>query len=308
MDLWDLTKVLFRRWYIALPVLLASLAVVMYMASTVKPDYVAKGYLQLIPPSGAAQTNPANPHPRNPWIDLGLGSLANAAVVKVVDPAVLVHLVEEGYADSVVVTMPTQSPLLYIEAVGSTPQQATLTVRQIIKELNKDVVAEQARYGVLAEDTITTLTLNDGATPEEKTSKVKRVVAVSAGIGLLITTVGTILVDNLLRRRSRRRSPGPDRRLALPPSGSPPYSDKQGVSLLEPGYGTRPLGGGSLAPVSVTVPVGAQRSGVQATSATVEPVGAAEREEGRLLAVQADTTIVLPLSHVNSRDRRDRRS
>ena len=49
MDLWDLTRLLLRRWYFAVPMLLASVAVVVLAAKTVSPDYKSTGYVQLIP-------------------------------------------------------------------------------------------------------------------------------------------------------------------------------------------------------------------------------------------------------------------
>ena len=38
VDLWDLTRLLIRRWYVAVPMLLVSVAVVLVAGQSVKPD------------------------------------------------------------------------------------------------------------------------------------------------------------------------------------------------------------------------------------------------------------------------------
>jgi capsular polysaccharide biosynthesis protein len=207
LDLWDLTRLLFRRWYFALPMLLASVATVFLTTQAVSPDYKAKGHLQVIPPPGASKPDDptAPPRPRNPWLDLGCQVLGNAALLKVTDRPVLERLVNSGLTASVTITLSDRSPLLEIEAVGTSPAQATATVREVIRLLNEDIAAEQKPYGVYPEDTITTLTLNDGGDVEVVTSKVKRVLVVGAGLGMLVTAAGTIGLDGLLRLRNRRR-------------------------------------------------------------------------------------------------------
>lgn len=207
MDLWDLTLLLLRRWYVAVPMLLASIAAVLLTAQGASPDYKSKGHLQMIPPpSFGKPVNPTAPaRPYNPWLDLGYQALGNAVLIKVTDPPVLKQLASSGLSESVTVTLAERIPLLEIEAVGSSPEQATATVRRVMALLAEGITAEQKRYGVLPEDTITTLTLNDGASVEVVTSKVKRLVVVAGGLGLLTTTAGTIGFDALMRRRSRRR-------------------------------------------------------------------------------------------------------
>lgn len=209
MDLWDLTRLLFRRWYIALPILLVSVLTAALVGQSIKPDYRATGNLVLIPAPGPAE--PADPkqrteeRPKNPWADLGLEALGNAAILKVLDQRTLKGLADAGFSDSITVQVTPRTPILYVEAVGNSPEQATATVQQVIKLLAAEVAEQQKGFGVLPQDTITTLTLTDGADVEAVTSKVKRVLVVIVGLGLLITAAGTIAVDVLLRRRQRRR-------------------------------------------------------------------------------------------------------
>jgi hypothetical protein len=223
VDLWDLTKLLLRRWYFAVPMLLVSVVMVIGAATTVNPDYSAKGYLQMIPPPGSREPeNPnARPRPRNPWLDLGYEALGTAALLKVTDKAGLERLVKAGLSDDVTVVMSEDSPLFEIEAIGSSPEQATATVQEIIKRLNENVAESQRVWGVYPEDTITTYTVDDGRNVEVVTTKMKRILIVAAGLGVLLTAATTIGLDALLRRRGRRTD-FPDSDLDTPPGGPPP--------------------------------------------------------------------------------------
>lgn len=210
MDLWDLTRLLLRRWYFALPILLVSALTAVFVSKGVDPDYQSTGNVVLIPAPGDPsdsdpKTSTKQSRPKNPWLDLGYSALASAAILKVMDQKTLTDFGKEGLSESVTVTMAERSPIFIIEVVGNSPAQATATVREVIKVLADEVAAQQKRYGVLPPDTITTLTLTDGADVQVVTSKVKRVLIVTVGIGLILTAAGTIGLDVFLRWRRRRR-------------------------------------------------------------------------------------------------------
>jgi capsular polysaccharide biosynthesis protein len=213
MDLWDLTRLLFRRWYFALPILLASVLTAALVSQSVKPDYRATGNVLIVPapgpPTTAADPKPGDKtRPKNPWVALGFDALGNAAILKVIDHNSLESLKAAGLSASVTVQFGERAPILVIEAIGQSPAQATATVQQVTKLLVAEIEAQQRRFAVLPEDTITTLTLTDGSDVQEVTSKMKRVLIVTFGMGLLLTAAGTISLDALIRRRHRRRPTG----------------------------------------------------------------------------------------------------
>lgn len=219
MDLWDLTRLLFRRWYFALPILLATILTAALVGQSVKPDYRAKGHVVLIPaPGPAASTSKSTDksRPKNPWLDLGFNALGQAAILNVINQKALKSLKDAGLSDSVLVQMDERSPIFIIEAVAETPTKATDTVREVIKKLEADVEAQQDRYGVVPEDKIDTQTLTDGSDVETVTSKAKRALIVTVGVGLLLTTAGTISLDALFRRRRRQQAKRDDQAPAPP--------------------------------------------------------------------------------------------
>ncbi|MFD1373804.1 YveK family protein [Actinoplanes sichuanensis] len=227
MDLWDLTRLLLRRWYFAVPMLLVTVGAVVLAAKSVAPDYKAMGYMQLIPaPSAGKQPDPkAKPRPANPWLDLGYAALGNAAAITVTDPTNIEKLDKEGLSDSVTVVLSERTPLFEIEVIGDSEQQATATVQRVIKLLQDDIAGKQSQYGALEEDTISTLVINDGSAPLQDTGMRKRVLIVAAGLGVLVTTASTIILDYWLRRRSRAKDgDGQDS------SGAPPEQPATGKS------------------------------------------------------------------------------
>jgi hypothetical protein len=325
VDLWDLTRLMVRRWYVALPLLLLSAVGGIMFVRSVPPDYKAVGDLQMIPPRNTANQDP-NRRVNNPWLDLGYAALGNASMLKVTgDPSGLKQLKDAGLSDSVTITIADRTPLLEVEVVGNSAEQATATVREVIKRLNDDISAEQAFYHVESQDTITTLVLKDGSNPDLVTTKSKRILVVAIGVGLMLTVAGTIAFDAVMRRRSRRQA-GPDPVRAAPERSIPapafpdlvlpaPTSPAVGpvVTGLVPGAATadRPggqgLGAGVVSPREIVVspavtpsvslyPWYADGEGQPTANAPVSPAGNGP-----------DTTIVLPLKGITRDDRNHQR-
>ena len=204
MDLWDLTRLLFRRWYFALPMLLVSLASVAVVSRTVPPDYSATGHVTMIPPS--QRTSAETPgRVQNPWEELGFRALGQAVIIKLSEQKTLEDLVNAGFTDNFTVAMDDRTPLFTIESVGSSPDQAIATTRKVMSMIGEDVVARQTRYGVAGGDLITTLALDNGDTVVKITSKTTRVLLVATALGVLLSAAPTIAIDALLRRRARSR-------------------------------------------------------------------------------------------------------
>jgi capsular polysaccharide biosynthesis protein len=200
-----MTKLLIRRWYFSLPLLLVCLTLVAVASVTVKPDYSAVGHIQLIPPTASTDAK-GDPIPiKNPWFDLGYQAMGNAAIIDVTKKAVFEQMIADGMTDNITITPIDQVPLFEIEAVGTTPQQATATVQRVQQNFNKAVLQRQDSMRVTKSDEMTTLALDDGTEVTVKRSKTLRVMVVAAGVGLLLTAGLTIGLDAILRARTRRR-------------------------------------------------------------------------------------------------------
>jgi hypothetical protein len=206
VDFWDITKLLVRRWMVAVPLLLIAATFAALTVTRVKPDYIATAYVQLVPPVlGEPQPGQATADQSNPWLGLGVQTLGNAAIVTVTDPGVTEQLHAAGYSDSYTLTMADSSPLITFEVVGHSPAQATQTTEQLISRFNRSVAALQTTYGVPQPDAIVTHRLDGGTSVKQSDGKVKRALIAAAGAGLLVIIAATVGIDAWLRRRQLRR-------------------------------------------------------------------------------------------------------
>lgn len=205
MDFWDATKVMFRRWYMTLPLLLLTAAATVYAGVAVKPDYVLTSYIQLIP-SLSTDKDENSKAPRNPWNQLGLETLGQAASYAVLDQTFLDQLAADNYSINYSVVVGTPTAGATIEVVGVTREQAIQTTGMIIKRYGESVQDLQGKYGVVTQDMITMQRLDEGQNMKRPGGKVKRAILAVAGAGLLMSAGTTIAVDALLRRRRRRQA------------------------------------------------------------------------------------------------------
>ncbi|WP_127500642.1 hypothetical protein [Actinoplanes solisilvae] len=204
MDFWDATKVMFRRWYLTLPLLLLTAAGTGYTATAIEADYVLTSYVQLIPSQTALPEEEARKYPVNPWNQLGLEALTQAANYSTVDAVFLERLEKDGYSTNVKITTGDPVAGATFEVIGKTQEQATLTTDALIKRYTESTRALQAQYRVRPQDMITVQRLDQGENLERPGGKVKRAIIAVFGTGVLFTAALTIGVDAWLRRRKRK--------------------------------------------------------------------------------------------------------
>ena len=216
MDFWDLTKLLFRRWYVAGPLLLLTLAGTFIAGQRIEPDYVATSYVQLVPPAiTPKQSDGKAARPRNPWLDLGVSSLGKAGLLTVQDQKVVEILEKSGYSEDFTLTLDSALPIVTFEVIGNSEDQASSTAEELIKRFDASVATLQKEYGAAPDQSITTRQLDLGDNVTESTSKVKRALVAIGAVGLLLTVALTITVDAVVRRRRAGRpvageAPRPD--------------------------------------------------------------------------------------------------
>jgi hypothetical protein len=313
VDFWDLTKLLARRWWIAVPMLGITAALSMLTVANVSPDYVATSYALLVPPAASA-TQPGQPssEQRNPWLALGLQALGTAANLTVADQAVITQLKGAGYSDSYTVEMGQYSPTVTFVVTGSSERQAQETADQLVNRFITSVASLQSAYGVAKPDAISVRRLDVGNDVKESTSKVKRALVAVAAAGLLLTAGATVGIDAWLRRRARRQA-GYDG-MPMPPVPVQPRNGR--LSLPEAAKVARQ---GSIADDAEFLRRRSPNAEIPHNNVHAAPVNASLDESAPAEAVTAsvdvrprerevvpeDVTIVLPLS-TQSMDRNGR--
>ena len=98
MDLFDVARSCFRRWYVFLPLLLIVAWFSHSVYSSVKPVYYSNAVIGLAPPSTRVDNvAPGVPLPRNGLLDIGGAPLiANMAAVGLREPSVVDRVVAAG--------------------------------------------------------------------------------------------------------------------------------------------------------------------------------------------------------------------
>jgi hypothetical protein len=273
VDFWDLTKVIIRRWYVALPLILISVASSLWVYSTVEPDYKATAYVSLIPPQ-----SPADPEEivNNPYLDLGLLALNQSAVTVLREREFLEELVAQGLSDSIAISESYPAPIVTIEVIGGTKEQALATADAVVTRYSDAVLALQTDANATENSIIVPKRLDRGGNFEEMGGPVKRAFIAVLGAGLMVTAGLTVGLDALLRRRSRRSGTGADVRQPAP---SP---------MLSTATPAPPSPVPSPAPSPLVSPM-------QPPSARTETVVPPELPADRD-AESGDSTIVLPLA------------
>lgn len=196
---------IFRRWKIALPLLLLSIGATVFVALTAKPDYTMTSYVQFIPAKVAPSDNPTSASLRNPWNQLGLNTLGQASIYATQDQGFLQQLKATKHTNNFTLTMTYPDPIVTVEVVGVTPADARDTTDLVITRLRGAAESLQRGAGVGDTDIIATQRLDRGQNLLPSRSKQKRAILAVAAAGIIVTAGGTVGLDALMRNRRRKR-------------------------------------------------------------------------------------------------------
>ncbi|GAB3871451.1 hypothetical protein ACFPIJ_41340 [Dactylosporangium cerinum] len=206
MDLWDLAKLMGRRWYLMAPMIILTLAATSWALLTIKPDYTSTGQIMLIPPADRTPLTPAELQLTNTWVEVGEDIMAKALSISLNTNQTHKEIEGEGFSSTFEVAAEDRSSILTVTATATTAAAAQATVQRLQKQITREVEEMQARYKPKAGRAISTQVLDAGDTIEVVSSKVKRAAVVIIGVGLLLTAAVTIVGDNILRRRARAQA------------------------------------------------------------------------------------------------------
>jgi len=214
LDLFDVVRSCFRRWYIALPLLLL---VGWYSYSTyieVKPVYYSNTVIGFTPPSTRIDTVPEGMGvPRNGLLDVGGASLiANMTALGLRQPAVVDRVAAAGGVPDYIskmfpvpATMP-ELPLVMIESTAPDPTAASKTLELVVAQSGDTLRSLQQQAGVPDDQMVTPFVVSPPSTPLAATPSRTRATLTIFAAGAGLTVLFTVVVDLLLtRRRSRRQ-------------------------------------------------------------------------------------------------------
>ena len=208
MDLWDVAKLLWRRKWLSLPLVLLTMYLAAYLAVTMDPDYKTTGHVVLLAPTESKPTTPGatGPVTSSPWT---VWSMSDALVIYLQRADIKGQFAAVGLSEEWTASVGgSGNPIVELEVVAHSQQQANDTLTRLVSVMNAKIADMQSPYGIQGREGITGQGVDIGQNFEVVTSKVKRAVIVVIAVGLIVTAGLTIWLDAILRRRARRRGEG----------------------------------------------------------------------------------------------------
>lgn len=216
MDLFDLTRIAFRRWYFVLPAIALVVAGALSVRSSVEVTYRSTGSILLFAPRVSDSSLNRL---------LGFNSLivpagVVAQVVSLGDTRE--RLVAQGASEKYEVGLDpvNPAPLVFVTAEGGL-EQAPLTITLVLAEVSAELQRRQEALGAPPETWITAEVVAPPQAPVVQTGSQTRSFIGVLVLGLGVTAGLTVGLDALLHRRKLRRS-AKKRRLAVGSAGAPP--------------------------------------------------------------------------------------
>jgi capsular polysaccharide biosynthesis protein len=203
MDFLDVAKVLFRRWYVAIPCLLLTIATAAWFAFTSKPDYSATAHVTMVAPSVIRNTDGVKTVTINPWTT---ALLADAAHIEISSQSLHDRLTANGKLpiEWTAELNVNALDMITINVVAPEKSQAVLITNQLVGVVESFVKQRQSNLRLQPGEEITTLRLEQAPMVEVVRTKVIRSAVAVLAAGLIVTAGLSLAVDGIIRRRSRR--------------------------------------------------------------------------------------------------------
>lgn len=236
MDFWKTIKVLLRRWYVALPVLVLSLGTAGVVFATVPPQYESTGTdLLTVPKAGATVTNdPSKPAGIiNPLLafDASLTTTAQLLTQVLLDPAVYAQLtggnenIECKAGDGGL-----RGPFVQVVCTAPTPASSKKTVENAFARLSTELVDRQKKLGA---PEATFINVEQVVAPTEATLLVGgklRAAGAALALGLAASLTSAFMIESFMQRRkskaSKEKSDSEPQWPKEPPPGDGPRYNK----------------------------------------------------------------------------------
>ncbi|MFC9786503.1 hypothetical protein [Rhodococcus sp. NPDC127528] len=211
MDLFDVARSCFRRWYVFLPMMMVVVWFSHNAYAGVKPVYYASATVGFAPPS-VVQPDIGEVR-RNALVDTGGASLlANLLAMGLKDPSVVQQVVAAGglpdYNAKVMELPPPggQLPLVMIEATNADPAAVTKTLELVAAQGDVTLQTLQRNARVPEDRMVGPFSVQPPGTPVPgMPSRTRSTVTIFvAGTGLAV--LATVLLDLLLMRRKDRNA------------------------------------------------------------------------------------------------------
>lgn len=204
MDIWQLLRVLARRWFVVLPLLVLTIAMAASVRRSVAPAYGVASTVILLPPDQAlARVDGGTVTvPVNPYLNF-TGSTQTATLalsLAATSPGFRRSLAGSAPLAAYSVTVVQRSPVLQVAVESKDRRFAAEATAAVIRGLERELAVRQA--GAVASQRITLSILSPPAVASVNNAPL-RAAAVTGIAGALGSIMLTLAVDALLLMRAR---------------------------------------------------------------------------------------------------------
>lgn len=216
MDLFDVVRSCFRRWYVVLPLLLITGWFAHHVYESVKPVYYSSTVIGIAPPNSRVDLPAAGALvPHNGLLDVGGPTLiANMAVFGMNDPTVAAQVVAAGGKSYWARMFPSPAmeaplPLILIETTQQDPVSAAKTIEAAVAQAGPVLHSVQQQAGVAEDLMVKPIVVSPQTPPSPGTpSRLRSTIAIfiaGSGLAILFAVVFDVLV---MRRRASKNKQG----------------------------------------------------------------------------------------------------
>ena len=215
MDLWQLTVLVLRRWYVALPVAVLAVVAAALAGSRIQPEYATTAQVQITAPNvalvGGIQALAPDESGEeveevtiNPFLSGGAQTMAQTMEKTMGNQQVRREIVVRGGSSAYTVKAQTRTPFLQLGVVAESAAQASRTAELFGQVLRRELETLQDLKGAPAVQQFTVTDLAVGETPSAGKDGLRKVQAIVLGVGLALAVGLALLLEGYHRSRARR--------------------------------------------------------------------------------------------------------
>lgn len=219
MDFWQTVLVVFRRWYVALPVFLLSIGLAGYSYKSVPKVYTSSSVLVLAQSltGGSQPSNPAEPRwLTNPMLNFERGlSMAGSIVIQALRTPETAAALGVGPGSDTKYTINNGSsnpellitgPFIFITGESGSADAAKDIVERVAQRARMELEQRQESLNAPPETYIRVVEVVPPTTPQALTGASKgRAAAAALGLGLVATLTAVFASESIIQARRPRR-------------------------------------------------------------------------------------------------------
>jgi hypothetical protein len=226
--LWELARVLWRRWYVTILALLVIPLGVVWVLNYVPTQYQASGQLMfLLPPKATGESTPSNPYLNLPP---GLTTMASLTATEAMGKEVAAEMLgTRTTAEYSVALVAGAGPLLTITTKDIDPAEAVALRDRVMAWLQARLIEMQEGAGAPLNQMMRGDPTNLDSAAEPLPGNRLRALAGVVAAGIVLLLLIAVNLDRALRRRADRQ--------AVDPAGTGPVPEEpeaEAVELEEP--------------------------------------------------------------------------